>query len=148
MHYHFIAQKKWKKEGISTLVFLCIVVIGFIFMLLDVNIQGTTLWLSTIFISLIILFGVYKSYYYLTLPRRNYLIMNDDHVSIYRGPVLSRKLVSFDQVDRVVQINTVILFKLENGKEEQIFTDFLSEEDTVEIKEQLKKKFGPKAIAF
>ncbi|UOQ48988.1 hypothetical protein MUN88_02290 [Gracilibacillus caseinilyticus] len=70
MHYNFIAKKKWKKEGISTLVFVCIVVIGFIFMFLDVNIQGTALWLSTIFISLIILFGVYKSIYYLTLPKK------------------------------------------------------------------------------
>ncbi|UOQ48989.1 hypothetical protein MUN88_02295 [Gracilibacillus caseinilyticus] len=74
--------------------------------------------------------------------------MNDDRLSIYRGPVLSRKLINFDHVDRVVQINTVILFKMENGKEEQIFTDFLSNEDTAEIKDQLKKKFGSKAIAF
>lgn len=64
--------------------------------------------------------------------------MGDSWLSIYKGSLIPRKRIPFNQVDRVVQINEVLLFKLANGKEEQIYTEWLSNEDTLELKTELK----------
>ncbi len=106
---------------------------------------------NTIFIvacSIFILLGISKAIYYFRLHKKDYLFMQDNSLSIHRGSILSRKVINFNKVERVAQVNDVILLIMDDGKEEPIYTDWLSNNDTIELKKKLKERFASKAISF
>jgi len=94
------------------------------------------------------LIAILRAKYYFTLNKKDYLILEGGSVSIYRGSLFRRKQILFSQVEVVVQVSDVILFIMNNGKEEQIYTDLISDEDQVELIKNLKSIFDSKAVGF
>lgn len=92
--------------------------------------------------------AILRAIYYFKLNKKDYLFLEGESLSIYRGFLFRRKQILFGQVEVVVQVSDVILFIMNNGKEEQIYTDLISEEDQVELIKNLKSIFDSKAVGF
>ncbi|WP_164670114.1 hypothetical protein [Virgibacillus doumboii] len=148
MRYKFISKRKWIREGILSIfnVLLIIFSVSYSFSIIDTGYTAKAFLSILLFV--FILLGTNRALYYFKLHKKDYLIIDDSSLSMYRGNILSRKLIRFNHVDRVAKINEVIVFKLDNGKEEPIYTEWLSNEDTEELKKELKCRFGSKGISL
>ena len=95
-----------------------------------------------------IFLGIYRAIYYFKLHQKDYLIIGESSLSIFRGIIFPRRTINFNQIERVVQIDEVIILKLHSGKEEQINTEWLSDKNNADLKKELKQIFGSNAISF
>ena len=148
MKYKFNTKRKWFKVGINSVVYVLAVLLTGIFMFITLDAGATANMILVIAYTIFSLLGIYRAIYYFNLHKKDYLIIEESSLSIYRGNFLSRKIIRFNQVEHVVRLNEMIILKLNNGKEEQIYTEWLSDKNALELKKKLKQMFGPKAIAF
>lgn len=146
--YKFISKKKWIREGIHSIVYVLIITIISIYSYISFNAGDFTHPIISIILIASIMIAILRAIYYFKLDKKDYLILESISLSIYRGFFLPRKLILFSQVEEVVQVSEVVLFIMNNGKEEQIYTDFLSNEDQVELIKTLKNIFDSKAVGF
>ncbi|GAE92695.1 hypothetical protein JCM21714_1706 [Gracilibacillus boraciitolerans JCM 21714] len=80
------------------------------------------------------------------MHRKVYVELQEKQLSIYRGNLLSRRTVPFDQMKRAVLISKMILIKLKTDKEVQIHTEWISERDSQALQRELKNRLGENAI--
>ncbi len=146
--YKFTSKKKWIRQGTNSLLY--VLIIGFLSIYFDIFFNAVNFTNPIIFIILIssILIAILRAKYYFKLNKKDYLILEGGSVSIYRGFLFRRKQILFSQVEVVVQVSDVILLIMNNGKEEQIYTDLISNEDQVELIKNLKSIFDTKAVGF
>lgn len=89
-----------------------------------------------------------RAFHFFQLPHKNYLMIEDDFLSIYRGIVWPRKKLLFEHVEHVALVNEVIVFKLKGGKEETIYTELLLSPEQQKLKDELKVIFAAKVVGF
>lgn len=148
MNYKFNSKRKSFREGIKSVVYVLAMLFIGILQYITLDAGYTANMILIIVYTIIILFGIYRTIYNFKLHKEDYLIVDENSLSIYRGNIFPRKIISFDQIERVVQVNGAIILKLFNGKEEQIYTEWLSDKKTLELKNEFKQIFGSKAISF
>lgn len=144
MGYKFVRKKRWIREGIISLLYVLIIAFLGSYLFLTSN---TNNFINIILIVFIIA-AIYRAIYYFKLPKQYYLIIETDSLSIYRGNILPRKLILFNKVERIVQMNEVITFIMDDGKEQQVYTDFLSNENKLALKKILHLKFASESVGF
>lgn len=148
MELKFSEKRKWFKAGIRSILYTLAVFFSGIILFISMDADETANRLLMIICTLFILLGIYKALYYFRLPKKDYVVIEENLISIHRGNIIPRKIIKFNRVKRVVQVNEVISLLLSNEREEHIYTDWLSEEDTSQLKKKLQRRFGSKAIAF
>ncbi|SHN07001.1 hypothetical protein [Gracilibacillus kekensis] len=147
MRFSFRKEINWIKRGILWLLYISVVIIVNIITLVNQSQEAISYYL--IMISLTILFtafGVYKSLFYFNIQEKDYITIDHDQLSIYKGNLLSRKTIPFQKIERVVEISNTLLIKLVNGKEQQIHTEWLTEKDSQTLRRELKTRLGEKFI--
>lgn len=144
MGYKFVRKKRWIREGILSILYVLIIVFLGIYLFLTSNIGN----LTNVILIVFIVATIYRAIYYFKLPKQYYLIIETDSLSIYRGNILPRKLIPFNKVERIVQMNEVITFIMDDGKEQQVYTDFLSNENKLALKKILHLKFASESVGF
>lgn len=140
--FRYAPQKKWKREGINSMISLFVLIIVFFLSLGKIGI-GYSLFLVIPMAAVLI-----RALHFFQLPHKNYLMMEDDFLSIYRGIVWPRKKLLFEHVEHVALFNEVIVFKLKGGKEETIYTDLLLSPEQQKLKDELKVIFAAKVVGF
>ncbi|MBM7662614.1 membrane protein YdbS with pleckstrin-like domain [Bacillus mesophilus] len=148
MRYKFDSNKKWIREGLKSLLQVIIAIPLSYYSLFTFDTGDSLSLILGVVLTVFVLIQINRSVYYFTLHQKDYLIMEKESVSIYKGNFFARKVIPYNKVERVVQIEDLIVFRLQNGEEEQIYTELLSGEGTLEVKKALKCRFGQKAIAF
>lgn len=146
--YKFVTKKKWIREGIHSIVYVLIITFISIYSYIAFDAGDFTNPIISIILIASITIAILRAIYYFKLDKKDYLILENSSLSVYRGFFLPRKSILFSQVEEVVQVSEVVLFIMNNGKEEQIYTDFLSNEDQVELIKTLKSIFDSKAVGF
>ncbi|WP_058307177.1 hypothetical protein [Gracilibacillus massiliensis] len=147
MRFSFSKDINWIKRAILWLLYISVVIVFNIITM--VNQSQAVISYYLIVISLTILFtafGVYKSLFYFKIQEKDYITIDHDQLSIYKGNLLSRTTIPFQKVERVVEISSMLLIKLVNGKEQQIHTEWLTEKDSETLKRELKTRLGDKVI--
>lgn len=74
------------------------------------------------------------------MTEKDYLRIEDERFSFYRGSVLPRKIIPLHLVKQVTQVNDVILLKLVKGSEKEIYLDWLAEKDVDDLKKVLAQR--------
>nr|WP_304214352.1 hypothetical protein [Fredinandcohnia onubensis] len=146
--YKFVSKKKWIREGIHSIVYILIITIISIYSYIAFDAGDFTHPILGIILIASIIIAILRAIYYFKLDKKDYLILENSSLSKYRGFFLPRKSILFSQVEEVVQVSEVVLFIMNNGKEEQIYTDFLSNEDQEQLIKSLKSIFNSKAVGF
>ncbi|WP_223702221.1 YdbT family protein [Sutcliffiella deserti] len=145
MKYKFNDNKHWLK-GIAALLVIVFFSIHTISSMQDPYLNAFTKAINIVILVAVIVLAGYKATYYFKLSKQHYIILEDHFLSIYRGNLLSRKTIPYTEVNSVVQIEEDLYLKLKKGKEEAIYLNRLSKEDSVEIKTKLKNRFDFKHI--
>ncbi|MEH7239122.1 hypothetical protein [Bacillus sp. JJ1562] len=148
MGYRFVSNKRWIRESIFAIIYVLTITILSVYSFLTFEVGDFTNPILSFILIVSIIVGIYRAIYYFKLPTKDYLIIEGRYLSIYRGNLIPRKMIQFDKVERVVQVNDIIIIKLSNGKEEQIYIEWLSNGDNIELKKELKHWFEEKAIAL
>ncbi|WP_099363472.1 hypothetical protein [Fredinandcohnia onubensis] len=146
--YKFVTKKKWIREGIHSIVYVLIITFISIYSYIAFDAGDFTNPIISIILIALIIIAILRAIYYFKLDKKDYLILKNNSLSTYRGFFLPRKSILFSEVEEVVQVSEVVLFIMNNGKEEQIYTDFLSTEDQGELIKNLKTIFDTKAVGF
>ncbi|MFD2629769.1 hypothetical protein [Oceanobacillus kapialis] len=81
-----------------------------------------------------ILIGVLQYINNVAMLRRDYIIMDEDEISIYRAFFLPRKKIPLENIERYIPVSTLIILRLKDGREHQFNTDWLSKESIREIR--------------
>ncbi|WP_164214680.1 hypothetical protein [Virgibacillus sp. YIM 98842] len=138
MQFNFTDEKNWAKKAYSgfgtALVGLILIVFQFYFQ--EAPIEGVIVFFS--FIPLII--GLVQGVYYMSKHEQEYIYLEEDLLTIYHAPLLPRSTIYYDNIDYCIVVSNLLMFKLNNGREKQINTDYLSEKDFSLLREELKKR--------
>ncbi|WP_077618158.1 hypothetical protein [Bacillus sinesaloumensis] len=148
MGFKFVSRKKWKREAVTSLLYVFTITTLILISFFSFDGGGFTNPILTFVYIVLIMGGIYRATYYLKLHKKDYLTIDDKSFSIYRGNILPRKQIPFSHVQRVVQVNDVIILLMKDGKEEQIDTDYLSNKDKSELTKTLKLLFATKTVGF
>ncbi|GGF34674.1 hypothetical protein GCM10010954_37200 [Halobacillus andaensis] len=112
------------------------------FILLDAFLYGS-LPIFFVYLAIAIFFsGLWQMVQYFRMPEKDYVRLEKDHITLDKGALLPRKTVHFDRVERLAEINDVMLLKMENGQEQEIYTEWLAHEDTKELRISLKERIN------
>jgi hypothetical protein len=141
VNYTYGNLTKWRNKGILSILNLCIVTIAWIIMFASNNLSKVFFLIISAILLFYGCFRIYRAVYFFQLPRKDYLIMNEQ-ILIIKGQFMPKKEVSFAQMKQVTKVNETIVIKLENGEEELIYLDWLDKEDSFQLWEQLKGKVG------
>ncbi|WP_101846881.1 hypothetical protein [Halobacillus sp. Marseille-P3879] len=77
---------------------------------------------------------------YFRMPEKDYIRMEEDRVTFDKGTIWPRKAVKYEQVEEVAEVNDIILLKMNDGREQEIHTDWLEEQDTRELRVSLRER--------
>ncbi|MGN8645713.1 hypothetical protein ACTNEO_08575 [Gracilibacillus sp. HCP3S3_G5_1] len=144
MRITFNPDIKWKKYMINwSLYVLGIVIVG---MIMSFNLSNTRLIIAIILYGLLILFAISRMFFYFKLPSKVYLRVEKDYISLYRPNLISHKKIEYRDVNRIVERKDQILLIMDNGKEEQIQKEWLTEGDLKKLIAELQAIFGEKAF--
>ncbi|SFM06960.1 hypothetical protein SAMN04487943_107105 [Gracilibacillus orientalis] len=147
MVFKFNPDVNWKKYTINWLLdVIAIVIIGIITFYNMFEFYSIQLIVAILLQVLLVVFGITRVMYYFSLPNKVYLKLEEDYISMYRPNLVSKNRIEHTHIKRVVEMNDIILLVMENGKEEQIRKEWLTEEDTMVLKNELKTTFGEKVI--
>ncbi|WP_035722751.1 hypothetical protein [Gracilibacillus boraciitolerans] len=147
MSITFKLDINWKKRsGLWIIYVLFLIISNVITMVYQRNVTISSYIVFGALTILFVAFGVYKILYYFNLHRKVYVELQEKQLSIYRGNLLSRRTVPFDQMKRAVLISKMILIKLKTDKEVQIHTEWISERDSQALQRELKNRLGENAI--
>lgn len=138
MYFNFLPTNKRKTEAIYFLI-LIVIALPFIYWILSTGDIGAYQPLVYGMIILLLGKGVYRTYYYYRLPKKPYIFIDKNVLSISQGMLLPRKQVLLDQTVKIKQYNEILIIELKNHEEVQIYTNFISEEDTSKLKSYLTK---------
>lgn len=148
MGYKFVSKKKYFRQGVSSLVYVLTILLLSTYSYFAFNLgEFISPVLALVIIGLMV-FNVYRAFYFFKLHKKEYFIIDDGSLSIYRGALIPRKQILFSKVIRVVDVNGILIFLLDDGKEVPVYTEYLSSEDRVEIKEKIKSIFTQKTLGF
>lgn len=149
--YKFNAKRKSYKAGINAIVYVLSILFTGIVLLITFNKTNagyTAYTILAIAYSIFILSGIYRAIYYFNLHKKDYLIITESSLLIYRGNFVSRKVINFNQIERVVQVDGMLIVKLDTGKEEQINLEWLSEQNILDLKKEFTQIFGSNTVSF
>lgn len=149
MRFPFADISIWRKRskaGITS------AIIGFVALSIQANrgfpLQDTLDYMYLIVSFLPAIVGLLQFIKYATRPRRAYVIIEKGEISIFRGLFFPRKKIALQDIERYIPVSTLIILKLNGGKEYQFNTDWLSRESIREIRSILsnatenKRKYG------
>ncbi|WP_456277919.1 hypothetical protein [Bacillus sp. AK128] len=148
MSYKYNSIRKWKREGFKSLLQILILIFFSFFSSFSSGIGDQTNLFFLAFLLLVVMERVYNAIYYFTLHNKDYLIIESSSISIYKGKLFPKKYIEYHKVKHVVQVSDIIILKLHDGKEEEIYTERLSHSDTNEVKKELKHRLGQKAVTL
>lgn len=138
MQFQYTDEKNWAKKaygGFATaLVGLFLLVFQFYFQ--KGPIEGPVVFFS--FIPFVV--GLLQGLYYMSKHEQEYIYLEEDLLTIYNGPLLPRTTIHYADIDYCIVVSNLLMFKLQNGKEKQINTDYLSGKDFSLLRKELKKR--------
>ncbi|WP_099159203.1 hypothetical protein [Virgibacillus ndiopensis] len=135
MGYKFTDENKWARKGING--FLT-AIIGFMLIIVQIYLVDSidSLLFYSSFISVLI--GLLQGIYYMNRTQHDYIFLEENCLSIYRGPLFPRKKIEYNDINYCVEMSGLIICYLKDDKEAQFNTEWLSVIDVVQIKKQLK----------
>ncbi|MGY0694823.1 hypothetical protein ACW2QC_18915 [Virgibacillus sp. FSP13] len=137
MRFKYVQKQKWKPAGATSII---IAITNLLLLLLNAYMNGR---LSVPVIAIHVLLagvGGIMGIYYLNMRHKDYIRIDEQRISIHRGPVIPRKQIEFDNVKKVIVISTIIELHMKNEKVHQFTSDWLAADDLDEIKNILKKR--------
>ncbi|WP_327607570.1 hypothetical protein [Virgibacillus tibetensis] len=86
--------------------------------------------------------GVVQGIHYFNRSERDYIYMEEERMTIYRGPLLPNITIEYNDIHYCVAKNEheLMVIMLVNGQEKQFKTDLVSDEDLSQIREKLKQR--------
>lgn len=137
MGFKYNNRKRLIRTGVGFLIFALLNLGVFVFTIFMNSLQNEI----TIFINVVCLaIGVITGIHYVQLPKKDYIRIDDNAISVHTGPGKTRKRILFDSIKMVVEVSNIIEIKLNNKKEQIVYLSSLAEDDVKELKERLKQK--------
>ena len=101
-------------------------------------VRGFGLWISPILLLIMIASAMLTGFYY-RISRKNYLIIDDSSISVYRGPILSRQTINTLDINEVYTNERQIIIYLNDRKKIKLGKSFMSANEASQIEKMLKK---------
>lgn len=137
MGFKYNNRKKLIRTGIGFLIFALLNLVVFAF---TININGSQDEIVIVINIVFLVIGVIAGIHYVLLPKKDYVRIDENAISIHTGMGKSRKTILFDTIKMVVEVSNIIEIKTKNNKEQIVYLSSLAEEDREQLKERLKKK--------
>jgi hypothetical protein len=141
VEFQYTDEKNWAKKAYSGFVTAMagLILIVFQFYFHEGTMDGLFVFLSFV----PFLAGLIQGIFYMSRHEREYIYLEEDLLTIYKGPLFPRTKVYYNDIDYCIVVSTFLVFKLANEKEKQINTDLLSGNDFALLREELKKRVKP-----
>ena len=137
MDFKYNNRKRLIRTGVGFLIFALLNLGVFVFLILTNGLQDEII----IVINVICLaIGVITGIHYVQLPKKDYIRIDDNAISVHTGPGKTRKRMLFGSIKMIVEVSNIIEIKLNNKKEKIVYLDSLAEDDVKVLKERLKQK--------
>lgn len=136
MGFKYYNDGKWMRKGIGSFFTALLTLVVFVITSYSKESQSIVVFLLAVTACTIQVLG---GIYYINLPDKDYIRIDDYAISIYRGLVIPRKKIPFDNIKKVVEVSTVIELKLKDD-EQTLYPELLAAKDVEVLKEKLKKK--------
>ncbi|MCP3029421.1 hypothetical protein [Halobacillus sp. A5] len=135
-NYPYAPNKKWIKKAWGSL-WGVISSAGFLL----IEAVNDTLPSVLVFLAAVILLsGVWQMVGYFRMPEKDYVRLEEERMTFDKGTVLPRKSVEYEKVDKMSDMEDLILLKLRDGQEQEIHTDWLEEQDYKELRQTLSER--------
>jgi len=79
-------------------------------------------------------------FYYLTLSKRNYIVISEDNLLIHKGMMYKNKCIFFNDIESVMESENKIRIQDKNGKETRVLLNMLELKGVKEIRRTLEEK--------
>ncbi|WP_430789802.1 hypothetical protein VBD025_04800 [Virgibacillus flavescens] len=137
MGYKYNNQKQWFQKGMGSFL-AAFINLGVLAM--NIYTTGSPPLFFYVLHVLITVIGVAVGINYINYPDKDYIQVDHDTISIYRGLFIPRKTIPFDSIKRVVEVSSIIELKFyEDDSEQLLYPEWLDETDANEVKEKLRK---------
>ncbi|WP_298466924.1 hypothetical protein [uncultured Psychrobacillus sp.] len=138
MKVKFLNLRLWIAVGSGWLLVGILMFVLLIYFLQNDIVRGFGLWISPILLLIMIASAMLTGFYY-RISRKNYLIIDDSSISVYRGPILSRQTINTLDINEVYTNERQIIIYLNDRKKIKLGKSFMSANEASQIEKMLKK---------
>lgn len=79
-------------------------------------------------------------FYYLTLPKRNYIVINEDCIMIHKGMIYKNTRIFFNDIEAIMEKENKIRIQERSGKETSVILSMLELKGIRELRRTFEEK--------